>query len=149
MSAPDLWLLLVHLLATAALAGLIWTIQVVHYPLFDRVGIEGFIDYHHAHSFRISLLVGPLMGIELVAAVGIVWKRPTGVSAAISIVGLLLLGLVHLCTVFGSVPSHNKLGRGFNKEAYQQLVNTNWIRTFGWTLRALIAAQMIAQAATD
>ena len=27
------------------LAGLIWTIQVVHYPLFARVGREGFADF--------------------------------------------------------------------------------------------------------
>lgn len=33
------------------LAGLIWTIQVVHYPLFPRVGREGFAAYEQAHGF--------------------------------------------------------------------------------------------------
>jgi hypothetical protein len=148
MSVLNLWLLLVHLLSTATLAGLIWTIQVVHYPLFNRVGADGFIAYHQAHSFRISLLVGPLMGIELLAAIAITLKKPAGVSAFASIVALVVLAVVHLCTILGSVPAHNKLGRGFNQQAYTQLVNTNWIRTFGWTLRAVLAAQMIAQATT-
>jgi hypothetical protein len=147
MPAQDLRLLLVHLLATTALAGLIWTIQLVHYPLFNRVGSDGFVAYHQSHSLRISFIVGPLMGIELLSAVAILWKRPTGVSTLLSVAALIVLGVVHLGTIFGSVPAHNTLGRGFHEPAYRSLVLTNWIRTVGWTVRALIAAQMILQAA--
>jgi hypothetical protein len=149
MPAQDLRLLLVHLLATAALAGLIWTIQIVHYPLFDRVGASGFIPYHQAHSQRISFIVGPLMGIELLSALGILWKSPAGVSSSLSIAALGTLAVVHLCTIFGSVPAHSVLGRGFDGAAHQKLVRTNWIRTAGWTIRALIAAEMILQAASQ
>ena len=50
------WLLAIQLLTTLPLVGLIWTIQVVHYPLFSRVGAPEFIEYQHAHMRAI----GPL-----------------------------------------------------------------------------------------
>jgi hypothetical protein len=36
-------LLVIHLAVTWALLGLIWTIQVVHYPLFKDVGRDCFV----------------------------------------------------------------------------------------------------------
>ena len=50
---------LVHAAATWFLVGLIWIIQVVHYPLFARVGEDGFVAYEAAHTRLISLVVGP------------------------------------------------------------------------------------------
>ena len=43
-------LLLLQLATTLPLAGLIWTIQVVHYPLFAGVGPARFAAYHADHS---------------------------------------------------------------------------------------------------
>ena len=63
------------------LAGLIWTIQVVHYPLFSRVGREGFAAYEQAHSGMITPLVGPVMLAELAAAALLVAARPRAVPA--------------------------------------------------------------------
>jgi len=37
-------LLSIHLFATAGMVGLIWFVQVVHYPLFSRVGAVGFAE---------------------------------------------------------------------------------------------------------
>jgi hypothetical protein len=138
-------LLLIHCFVTAALTGLIWTIQIVHYPLFAEVGRDGFVAYEQSHSFRISTLVGPLMGVELICALLIVWKRPPGVSPLIAWAALIVLLMIHLCTVAFSVPAHNTLGRGFDSEAHRRLVQTNWIRTAGWTIRAGLAAYMMSR----
>jgi hypothetical protein len=139
----ELLLLLAHLFVTAALTGLIWTIQIVHYPLFAKVGQERFIPYEQAHSFRISTLVGPLMGVELICALLIAWQRPNEISPLLAWGALAILGVVHMCTVLFSVPAHNTLGLGFDAAAHQKLVSTNWIRTIGWTLRAALAAYML------
>jgi hypothetical protein len=40
----------VHLAATAAMVGLIWFVQVVHYPLFASVGADEFVAYENAHT---------------------------------------------------------------------------------------------------
>jgi hypothetical protein len=39
---------------------------------------------------------------------------------------------------------HHRLERGFDPAAYRQLVRGNWIRTIAWSLRGLLAVQMLA-----
>ena len=61
----DLLALLAQAATTLPLVGLIWTIQLVHYPLFDGVGAEGFAAYERRHAAAITWLVAPLMLGEL------------------------------------------------------------------------------------
>ena len=57
-----------NLAVSLALLGLIWTIQLVHYPSFGYVSHENFVAFERFHSQRISLLVIPLMLTELALA---------------------------------------------------------------------------------
>ena len=57
--------LLLQLLTTLAMFGLIWFVQIVHYPLFVRVGEPGFRDYAGLHATRTTYVVAPLMLVEL------------------------------------------------------------------------------------
>jgi hypothetical protein len=136
-------LLLVQLVASSALAGLIWTIQVVHYPLFDHVDKAKFVRFEQSHSLRISFIVGPLMGIEFLCSSFLLWKRPEAVSFGLAVAAFIVMMVVHAATVLCSVPAHTILGKGFDAAAHRRLVQTNWIRTVGWTLRAVLAAYMV------
>lgn len=50
----------VHAASTMAMVGLIWTVQVVHYPLFESVGAEAYPNYQSRHIDRIgAVLVVP------------------------------------------------------------------------------------------
>ena len=40
----------VHAAATLFMAGVIWFVQVVHYPLLDGVGTDGSAAYQKRHS---------------------------------------------------------------------------------------------------
>jgi hypothetical protein len=137
-------LLLLHFFVTSALTGLIWTIQIVHYPLFAQVGVDRFIAYEQSHSFRISTIVGPLMGVEFLSSLWILWKRPFGMSPILAIGAFVVLLFVHLTTIVFSVPAHNVLGRGFDDGALHKLVLSNWIRTIGWSARAGLAGYMVS-----
>ncbi|MDP9439422.1 MAG: hypothetical protein M3P49_11875, partial [Actinomycetota bacterium] len=64
--------LLVHVGATLFMVGLIWFVQIVHYPLFASVGRGGFAEYSRAHSRLTGLVVGPPMLIEAGTAVALV-----------------------------------------------------------------------------
>lgn len=128
-----------HLAATLYLAGLIWCIQVVHYPLMDRVGAERFIEFHRQHSTRISLIVVAPMLVELATAVLLVTLVPEGVPRALAALGLGLLALVWVSTFAVQVPLHSRLAHGFDSKAHRRLVNSNWLRTAAWSLRAAIA----------
>lgn len=146
MLISELGLLTVHLLVTAALAGLIWTIQLVHYPLFNMVDRNQFVEFEAAHSSRISFIVGPLMGAELLCALAIAFTNPLDASPIVVWVSLGILVAVHATTVLCSVPAHTILGQGFDEAAHRRLVKTNWIRTFGWTIRAILALVLVLAA---
>jgi multisubunit Na+/H+ antiporter MnhB subunit len=57
--------------------------------------------------------------------------------------GAFLLAVIWASTAFLQVPMHNVLTDGFNAEAHGRLVQTNWIRTIGWTLRGLLALYLV------
>ena len=86
--------LLVHAAATLAMTGLIWFVQVVHYPLMAKVGAEGYSLYQHTHMSRTTWVVAPLMLTELsTAALLIPMLGPA--SYPITISGLVMLSVVY------------------------------------------------------
>jgi hypothetical protein len=136
--------LLVQAFASLALTGLIWCIQVVHYPLFAAVGRDEFTRYEADHARLITLVVGPLMLVELAAALWLAAVRPAGVPAWMAWTGLALVAAIWLSTAAIQVPCHAKLAAGFDAEVHARLVSSNWIRTVAWTARGLLALAMIA-----
>lgn len=132
---------------TWALVGLIWTVQIVHYPLLSGVGTDGFHAYHGRHAQAITWIVGPLMLAEIVLAASLALTPVAGVSALLSWVGLALVGLAWGATALVSVPLHRRLDAGFDAGVHRRLVDTNWIRTAAWTARGAIALAMLVQQA--
>ena len=125
----------IHFGSVAFMCGLIWMVQLVHYPLMNRVAPEKFVSFHAAHSARISWIVGPVMASELVSAVTLMLDAVQGASS-LAIAGACLamtLG-VFGATAFLSVPQHSRLARGFDSQAHSRLVSTNWVRTVIWSV---------------
>lgn len=141
-------LLGVHLAATAGMVGLIWFVQVVHYPLFTGVGEDHFVAYEHRHTRQTSLVVGPLMGLEGVTALVIAAVPPDGLSRVLPLVGLALLAVIHTSTITLQVPMHTELGKHYSDAVVRRLVRTNWIRTIGWTMRSVVAVAMLVVASS-
>lgn len=129
-------ILLIHAAATLMMTGVIWMVQVVHYPLFNRVGIREFQQYEADHTTLITLIVFPLMTIELITAFSLALAPPGNLSRWIFWVGLGLVGVAWVSTAFIQLPLHTRLSNGFDASAYQQLVHTNWLRTLTWSLRS-------------
>lgn len=61
-------LLLAHAAATWAMVGLIWFVQVVHYPLFAAVDAAESPVYARLHQRRTTWVVGPPMLVERATA---------------------------------------------------------------------------------
>lgn len=139
-------LLLVHVAATLFMVGLIWFVQVVHYPLFEKVGAGGFRAYAEAHSRLTSWVVGPPMLLEISTAALLLFLRPEGVPASLAWIGAALVAIVWLSTAFLQVPRHSALGLGFDEEAHDYLVLSNWVRTVAWSLRGVTVLWMTARA---
>lgn len=130
----------INLVATLILNGLIWTIQLVHYPLFARVGAEHFVDYEREHCQRISWLVGPLMVAELASAIALSQLRPGPLTQ----LGLgLVVGIwIYTGVLFG--PLHGRLSQRQDRGDLDRLVRLNWGRTLAWTLRIPLAILLAA-----
>ena len=52
-------LLAVYAPVTIMMAGLIWFVQLVHYPLFSLVGAPDIGRYEQEHTRRVMWIVGP------------------------------------------------------------------------------------------
>jgi len=137
--------LLVHLAATLFMTGLIWFVQLVHYPMFSSVGRERFAEYEIVHSRRTAWVVVPAMLIEAITGVYLVVTPPTGVPRDVLWVGLGLIVMSWLSTALLQVPRHRKLMAGYDEKVHRGLVATNWIRTVGWSARAVMLLVVVGR----
>ena len=125
---------IVHDVCCTLLTGLIWTIQVVHYPLFAEVGTAQFAAYEQAHQESIVWLVMPLMLAELATAIWLALADPSATRA----VGLALVLTIWCSTALVQVPLHTKLSKAFEPAGHARLVRTNWVRTWAWSVRCAL-----------
>lgn len=139
-------LLLVHAITTWFLVGLIWFVQIVHYPLFAAVGDGAARTYAAAHQRRTSTVVVAPMILEALCAIAVA-LRAAVFGPFLVAAGLLLLVLIWVSTFALQVPLHNararRLSAGDRSGTVRALVATNWIRTAGWSLRGLVAAALL------
>ncbi len=127
-----------HLAATLYMVGLIWFVQVVHYPLFAYVGSAEFQAYEKRHRGWITWVVGPPMAIEGISAGALTWYGPPDAMAWAWWTGLLLLLVLWLSTALVQMPCHKRLSQRFDAVVHRRLVNTNWLRTLAWSGRGLL-----------
>ncbi len=128
------WNLKIQVACCLLMTGLIWLIQLVHYPSFHLADPQRFQEFHLQHSSRITFIVAPLMGLELVTAMLLVRERGDSYAWWLNLLGVVL---IWACTAFLSVPLHNQLANGYNTDKINALVLTNWPRTVIWTLRSI------------
>ena len=140
------YVLLAHLAATLFMVGVVWFVQVVHYPLFSRVGSEKFSLYSEAHSRLTTYVAGPPMLVEAATALLLVFRRPEGVPLSAALIGVALVAVVWLSTALLQVPRHTALGSGFDRRAWSGLVLSNWARTVAWSARGVLVLWMTARA---
>jgi uncharacterized membrane protein len=132
------WLFLGQLAATLYMTGLIWFVQIVHYPLFGGVGRSVFAAYEQRHSALTTWVVAPPMLVELAAALILLWLRPPQLSLPLLWASAALLAVIWLSTYLIQVPCHSRLVAGYDESIHRWLVVSNWIRTAAWTARAAL-----------
>ena len=133
----------INVASTWFMVGLIWLIQLVHYPLFNYVGSKEFRIFHENHKILITPVVGIVMIVELVTSGIIIFQIPNGIPNWTTIVGIILLGVIWFSTLLFQIPFHNKLSTNFDENVLMMLINTNWIRSICWSLRGIIVLIML------
>ena len=142
-----LWLLYLQTFASLYMTGLIWFVQLVHYPMLADVPVESFPRFEAIHQARTTWAVGPPMLLELATALAWLAYRPAGVPDWAPWLGIALLVLVEGSTAVFFGPQHGRLAAGFDATLHRQLVDWNWIRTFGWTARGVLLLWAVSRVA--
>ena len=135
-------LLFAHLGATFYMVGVIWFVQLVHYPLFAEVPDDRFGDYQEKNVRRTTFVVFPGMFVEIVCALLLALDPATEQHFGLNLIAFGLLLGIWASTALLQVPAHTVLGSGFDPEAHTRLVRTNWIRTVLWSIRGILAIAM-------
>jgi hypothetical protein len=136
---------LAHVAATLTMFGVILVVQIVHYPLFAQVGAQTYSAYQSGHMARITWIVLPAMGVELVTAGWLTWHPPPGLPCWMTWTGLGLVAVIWVSTGLVQAPIHARLTRGFNPDLHRRLVATNWLRTAAWAARSALVLWMLAR----
>lgn len=124
---------------------LIWLVQLIIYPSFRHYSSAELAGWHPTYTTLITLIVGPLM----LAQVGLVGYELYGRLSWLNLLSAVLVGLMWGATAFISVPLHNALAAGHASPALlTRLVDTNWIRTIGWTILFALGLLGTRQATT-
>jgi len=139
------WALLLHIAATGMMIGVIWFVQIVHYPMFSMVGRSGFAAYEAVHSRRTTFVVMLPMLVELATGIYLVLRPPPGFPRGALWAGLALIGVIWLSTALLQVPQHGVLEGGFDARAHRILVATNWVRTVGWSARGVLLLVLLGR----
>lgn len=135
----SLWLLLANLLITSFLNGLVWFVQIVHYPSFRYITTH-FSAFHHFHTARTSLITAFPMLIELILAFALLWEYQAQRNwlSVLALLAFLLALAVWVNTFFFAIPLHVKLGEGFQEAVHIQLLQVNLWRSLLWTARLAV-----------
>ena len=132
-----------QVVASVGMFGVIWIVQVVHYPLMRFVSGEQFTRFETAHRRRISWVVGPLMAVEGICVLAFLFVPPPGLPWWLPWAGAGAEAVAIGTTVLVSAPLHERLNAHFDPATLDRLIGTNWVRTVAWTGRAGLAIAML------
>lgn len=139
-------MLLANLVATVVMIGVIWFVQIVHYPLLSVVPVEAAAATAAEHQRRTGFVVAVPMAVEGVTTLALLAAVPDGVSWWLPWAGGVFLAVALGSTVFLSVPRHARMAANPDSRVGRELVLTNWPRTVAWTARGALCATMAVQA---
>lgn len=131
-------LAIIHLVATGFMVGLIWTIHVVHYPLFAFVP-EPYEPFQAEHMTRITKLLVLPWGVEVFTALGLFLTAEPGGQRVLSLLGGALVVVIVAVTGLLAAPAHGRLLNRFDAGEHQRLMRVDLLRTLLWTARGAVA----------
>lgn len=122
-----------HLISTSMMVAIIWIVQILHYPTFLFIDKERYTEFQQFHMNKISYIIVPLMLVELITGLSILF---TVENIQFSFyVSLSLLILIWLITGLFFTKFHSELSKKFSHNTILRLIRLNWIRTVFWTIR--------------
>ena len=127
--------LTIHIISTSIMVGVIWVIQLVHYPSFKYVNESDYIIFQKYHMSNISYIVFPVMFTELITALIILFF---GEKSLFFVLSLICLFLIWVITGVLFTKYHSILKEGKDLMIIEKMIKANWIRALLWTMRLIM-----------
>ncbi len=134
--------LMIHIISTSIMVGVIWVIQLVHYPSFKYVNESDYIIFQKYHMSNISYIVFPVMFTELITALIILFF---GEKSLFFVLSLICLFLIWVITGVLFTKYHSILKEGKDLMIIEKMIKANWIRALLWTMRLIMILFVIPQ----
>ena len=128
-------LLMIHIISTSIMVGVIWVMQLVHYPSFKYVKESDYIIFQKYHMSNISYIVFPVMFTELITALLIFFS---GEKSLFFVLSLICLFLIWVITGVLFTKYHSILKEGKDLMIIEKMIKANWIRALLWTMRLIM-----------
>jgi len=138
------WVFQAHLLTTLFMTGLIWFVQLVHYPSFKFFDRSRGVAAAQFHQQRTGWVVMPVMLVELVSALLLLGSSWMYLHGSLLWTNLAALVAIWLVTFRYLVPLHRRLAESYSEVSVNSLVRINWVRTVLWTARATLLIRFVS-----
>jgi len=137
---------LISLASCVFMTGLIWFVQLVHYPMMLSIREDDFDAYRREHMKRTAPVVILPMILHLASSLALLIWPTRGVPEWLLWIGAGLAGITWLSTGLLQVPCYKKLEQeGYSVALLKRLVRTNWVRTIAWTAHSTTLIIYLAQ----
>jgi hypothetical protein len=146
------WIPVANAASTLVMTGIIWLIQLIHYPAFSFIGESSFVSFATFPQQRISMIVIPLMLVEAISTALLLHRPHPAFAGRVAKVAALCLFIAWLSTVFLQAPIHQHMLKGRDGELLIDLIAGNWWRTVAWSARAFLVCfglQRFMQSVSD
>jgi hypothetical protein len=134
----------IYCAATYSMTGLIWLVQLVHYPTYRFIEEKEFAKFQKFHVRTITFIVGPVMMLELFSislllGIGLLTSEETLMIKITEIwIQFILTFVIWISTVIFSIPLHHLLEQKKDLTIIRRLVLTNWPRTIFWSIKSVL-----------
>ena len=143
MITTDSSVFILHLVSTSIMVGVIWIIQLVHYPTFLFIDKQKYMKFQEFHMSRVSYIVMPTMIAELFSGIYILFYNNVLIVNTFFLLASFSLFLNWVITALVFVKIHNGLLIKYEKNIILLLVKLNWLRTILWSLRLVFLTIII------
>ena len=126
----DNTVLIIQLLSSTSMLAILFLVQALVYPQFLEIPSDLLKQYSQKHQSRISIVVVPLMLIELFSLLLLLFQNK--VVSIWLYMATLCLSLIWALTFFLIVPVHQRIERFAQQKDIFRLIKLNSLRTLFW-----------------
>ncbi len=127
---------IIHLIFTSFMVGVIWIVQLVHYPSFHYIDFKKYRSFQRFHMEKISFIVVPAMIFELGSGLMLFFFDYK--EDWFFILSMVFLLVIWIITAIFFSKLHGKLANGYVNTVVDSLIKINWFRTLLWTVRLFL-----------